>query len=287
MVAGCQATPGCVAYVGISYLSAARSADGLGEAQLANTLGQYELPTPAVDQRRGGELRVRHAGQRDDLHGRRPGGGRLPDRQLRVRDREHQAAQRDHGARPQGVPALGHHHRELPRSTWARSDSSRCQARWCRSATRRSRRSASREGSGVMTLRSASPGLRGEPCRRPRAGRRVIAPAPPRGARPAVRLSLGGHAHPAAPAHDRPAAGLRWPGARSGAWTVIQHASAAQDVVSTSEPLSLSAQQMYRSLSDADVTATTAFLAGPDEPLPARQRYAGRHRPGRHRPEQR
>jgi len=59
-----------------------------------------------------------------------------------------------------------------------------------------------------------------------------------------------------------------------GAWAVIQHASAAQDVVTTSEPLSLSAQQMYRSLSDADVTATTAFLAGPNESLGARQRYA-------------
>jgi len=59
-----------------------------------------------------------------------------------------------------------------------------------------------------------------------------------------------------------------------GAWAVSEHASAAQDVVSTSEPLSLSAQQMYRSLSDADVTATTAFLSGPYEPLAARQRYA-------------
>ena len=59
-----------------------------------------------------------------------------------------------------------------------------------------------------------------------------------------------------------------------GAWAVSQHASAAEDVVSTSEPLSLSAQQMYRSLSDADVTATTAFLSGPYEPLAARQRYA-------------
>ena len=58
-----------------------------------------------------------------------------------------------------------------------------------------------------------------------------------------------------------------------GAWTVLQHASAAQDVVSTSEPLSLNAQQMYRSLSDADVTATTAFLAGPNESLGDRQRY--------------
>jgi phosphate transport system substrate-binding protein len=35
-----------VAYIGISYLSAAL-AGGLGEAQLANTLGQYELPTSA------------------------------------------------------------------------------------------------------------------------------------------------------------------------------------------------------------------------------------------------
>jgi phosphate transport system substrate-binding protein len=47
MVSGCKATVGCVAYIGISYLSAAL-ARGLGEAQLANTLGQYELPTPAT-----------------------------------------------------------------------------------------------------------------------------------------------------------------------------------------------------------------------------------------------
>jgi hypothetical protein len=59
-----------------------------------------------------------------------------------------------------------------------------------------------------------------------------------------------------------------------GTWTVIRHASAAQDVVSTSEPLSLSAQRMYQALSDADVTATTAFLVGPNVRLPARERYA-------------
>ncbi len=46
MVSGCRATPGCVAYIGISYLSAALTG-GVGEAELANTLGQYELPTPA------------------------------------------------------------------------------------------------------------------------------------------------------------------------------------------------------------------------------------------------
>jgi hypothetical protein len=56
-----------------------------------------------------------------------------------------------------------------------------------------------------------------------------------------------------------------------GAWAISQHASAAQDVVSTSEPLSLSAQQMYRSLSDADVTAATSFLNGPS--VPARQQF--------------
>jgi phosphate transport system substrate-binding protein len=46
MVAGCKATPGCVAYAGISYLSQAL-ADGLGEAQLENAAGQYLLPTGA------------------------------------------------------------------------------------------------------------------------------------------------------------------------------------------------------------------------------------------------
>lgn len=62
------------------------------------------------------------------------------------------------------------------------------------------------------------------------------------------------------------------------ALTVSQHASAAGEVVSTSEPLSLAAQQMYQSLADADVTATTAFLAYPPtsstvEPLSLRLRY--------------
>jgi hypothetical protein len=57
-------------------------------------------------------------------------------------------------------------------------------------------------------------------------------------------------------------------------WTVIQHASAAHDVVATSEPLSLSAQRMYRSLSDADDVTTSTFLARINEPLTDRQRYA-------------
>ena len=43
MVSGCSATPGCVAYVGISYQAKA-TAGGLGYAQLQNAKGQYVLP---------------------------------------------------------------------------------------------------------------------------------------------------------------------------------------------------------------------------------------------------
>ena len=54
-----------------------------------------------------------------------------------------------------------------------------------------------------------------------------------------------------------------------GAWTASEHSSGADEVVSTSEPLSLAAQEMYRSLSDADVTATTAFLSAQSAVNPA------------------
>jgi phosphate transport system substrate-binding protein len=47
MVAGCKATPGCIAYVGISYLTQALQ-DGLGYAQLENAKGQFEVPTAAT-----------------------------------------------------------------------------------------------------------------------------------------------------------------------------------------------------------------------------------------------
>ncbi len=57
------------------------------------------------------------------------------------------------------------------------------------------------------------------------------------------------------------------------AWTVDQHASAAAQVVGASEPLTLASKGMYQSLSDADVTATTAYLTGPNWPLAVRQRY--------------
>ena len=57
------------------------------------------------------------------------------------------------------------------------------------------------------------------------------------------------------------------------AWTVAGHASAAGNVVAVSEPLSLDAQQIYRSLSDADATEAAAFLSGGLEPLALRARY--------------
>jgi hypothetical protein len=57
------------------------------------------------------------------------------------------------------------------------------------------------------------------------------------------------------------------------AWTVAEHASAAGNVVTVSEPLSLDAQQIYRSLSAADATEAAAFLSGGLEPLSLRARY--------------
>jgi phosphate transport system substrate-binding protein len=44
MVSGCKATAGCVAYIGISYLTQVLQA-GLGYAALGNSKGQYVLPT--------------------------------------------------------------------------------------------------------------------------------------------------------------------------------------------------------------------------------------------------
>jgi phosphate transport system substrate-binding protein len=44
MVAGCKATPGCIAYIGISY-EAKTQAAGLGQAELKNASGSYEAPT--------------------------------------------------------------------------------------------------------------------------------------------------------------------------------------------------------------------------------------------------
>ena len=58
-----------------------------------------------------------------------------------------------------------------------------------------------------------------------------------------------------------------------GALTAEQHAAAAASVVAVSEPLSLDAELIYQSVSDADATEANAFLAGGLEPAAARQRY--------------
>lgn len=57
------------------------------------------------------------------------------------------------------------------------------------------------------------------------------------------------------------------------AWSVASQASAAGNVRAVSEPLSLDAQRIYRSLSDADATEAAAFLSGGQEPLRLRRQY--------------
>jgi phosphate transport system substrate-binding protein len=47
MVAGCEATKGCIAYIGVSYLAKTQAA-GLGQASLKNGSGSFEQPTPAA-----------------------------------------------------------------------------------------------------------------------------------------------------------------------------------------------------------------------------------------------
>ncbi len=69
MLSGCQATPGCIAYIGISYESKVQAA-GLGLAALKNAAGRYELPTPATDPGRVRSPRRQNATDRntvDDL----------------------------------------------------------------------------------------------------------------------------------------------------------------------------------------------------------------------------
>jgi hypothetical protein len=58
-----------------------------------------------------------------------------------------------------------------------------------------------------------------------------------------------------------------------GALSVQRRAQALDDLAARSGPLSVAAQEIYRSLSDADATATGAFLAGGLEPEEARTRY--------------
>jgi hypothetical protein len=68
------------------------------------------------------------------------------------------------------------------------------------------------------------------------------------------------------------AASLAW-GALA-TFTVSQYSSAATSVVTTSEPLTLDAQQIYHDLSDANDTEATAFLVGGMQPQNLVDRYS-------------
>ena len=59
----------------------------------------------------------------------------------------------------------------------------------------------------------------------------------------------------------------------AGVATVRHRAALMSDITGVSGPLSVDAQDLYRSLSDADATAANAFLANGVEPAALRQRY--------------
>jgi hypothetical protein len=66
---------------------------------------------------------------------------------------------------------------------------------------------------------------------------------------------------------------LAWGG--FGGWVASVHSSAASAMATVDEPLSLDAQQLYESIADADVTATTMFLASSQPPLSSLRVYQG------------
>lgn len=57
------------------------------------------------------------------------------------------------------------------------------------------------------------------------------------------------------------------------AFEINDRATAANDVVERSQPLSADAADIYRSLADADAAAASGFLAGPQEPRAVHDRY--------------
>jgi hypothetical protein len=56
-------------------------------------------------------------------------------------------------------------------------------------------------------------------------------------------------------------------------WSVNRQEQALEDLATRSEPLAHAAQEVYRSLQDADATAASAFLSGGLEPAQLRERY--------------
>ena len=108
MLSACGTTKGCIAYLGISYLTKATTA-GLGTASLADKSGTYEAPTTATITSALGSFPAPPAsGARVADQQLR----RLPDHQLRVRDREEDPAKRSGSYGGQEVPELGAHYRQ-------------------------------------------------------------------------------------------------------------------------------------------------------------------------------
>ncbi|MFF4959535.1 hypothetical protein [Streptomyces sp. NPDC001222] len=57
------------------------------------------------------------------------------------------------------------------------------------------------------------------------------------------------------------------------AWQMTDRSNAADDVLHSSQPLSASAADIYRSLADANTTASSGFLSGGQEPAATTRRY--------------
>ena len=102
----CAATPGCVAYNGISYLAQAQAAGSARRArQLAPATSRCR-PRSAIDDSVGSFVSLTPPNETISMID-GPSADGLPDRQLRVRRRQHQPAERGHGQRDQGLPDAG------------------------------------------------------------------------------------------------------------------------------------------------------------------------------------
>ena len=104
MLTGCQATPGCIAYIGISYESKVGGGRaGPGRAP-RTPRANYELPTPATVLAESQALDGQDAAERDAVDDLRLRPRRLSHRQLRVRHHPAQGKQHPGGPGRPGFP---------------------------------------------------------------------------------------------------------------------------------------------------------------------------------------
>ena len=133
MVTGCKATPGCIAYVGISYLTQALQA-GLGYASLQNAKDQYEVPTPAsIAAEAASFVRKTPAnGTISLIYGPATGGYPIVNYEYAIVSSTSRAARRPR-ASARSWSGRSTRSSAPPRRTWPRSTSSRCPPRSRRS----------------------------------------------------------------------------------------------------------------------------------------------------------